>query len=87
MILRDLIDRYQVSQPTVLKYFIKRVIGNSAKEFSSHKIYNEIKSQGYKISKNSIYSFQDYTQNIYLSLFISKYSHSIICKMVSSAIL
>lgn len=78
MILRDIIDRYQVSQPAILKYFTKKVIANSATEFSNHKIYNEIKSQGYKISKDSIYSFQDYVQNIYLSLFVSKYSPSII---------
>ncbi|GAI87241.1 unnamed protein product, partial [marine sediment metagenome] len=55
MIFRDLIERYDITQTAILKYFCKRVIGNSSKEFSVNKIYNEIKSQGYKISKDTIY--------------------------------
>lgn len=78
MIFRDLIERYEIKQTAILKYFCKRVIGNSSKEFSSNKIYNEIKSQGYKISKDTIYEFQDYVESIYLALFLPKYSPSIV---------
>jgi len=78
MIFRDLIERYDITQTAILKYFCKRVIGNSSKEFSVNKIYNEIKSQGYKISKNTIYEFQNYVESIYLAFFIPKYSHSIV---------
>lgn len=78
MIFRDLIERYDITQTAILKYFCKRVIGNSSKEFSVNKIYNEIKSQGYKISKDTIYEFQNYVESIYLAFFIPKYSHSIV---------
>lgn len=78
MIFRDLIERYDITQTAILKYFCKRVIGNSSKEFSVNKIYNEIKSQGYKISKDTIYEFQNYVESIYLAFFIPKYSRSIV---------
>ena len=78
MIFRDLIERYDIKQTAILKYFCKRVIGNSSKEFSVNKIYNEIKSQGYKISKDTIYQFQSYVESIYLAFFLPRYSPSIV---------
>ena len=78
MIFRDLIERYEITQTAILKYFCKRVIGNSSKEFSANKIYNEIKLQGYKISKDTIYEFQDYVESIYLAFFLPKYLPSVV---------
>ena len=77
MLFRDLIERYQISNSTILKYFCKRVIGASAGEFSVHKIYNELKSQGYKVSKDTLYAFQDYVEAIYLNRFLNKWSASV----------
>jgi predicted AAA+ superfamily ATPase len=78
MVFRDLIERYQISQVTILKYFCKRLVGASAGEFSVNKIYNELKSQGYKVSKDTLYSYQEYVDAIYLNRFVSKYSHSVV---------
>jgi hypothetical protein len=78
MLFRDLIERYQISNSTILKYFCKRVIGASAGEFSVHKIYNELKSQGYKVSKDTLYAFQDYVETIYLNRFVNKWSASVV---------
>ena len=78
MVFRDLIERYNISQASILKYFCKRVVANSACEFSSNKIYNEIKSQGYKVGKDAIYNYQNNVESIYLARFIPKYSYSIV---------
>jgi hypothetical protein len=78
MLLRDLVERYNVSQVAVLKYFCKRVMGASAGEFSVNKIYNELKSQGYSISKDSLYAYRDNVEAIYMSRFIPKYSESVV---------
>ena len=53
-------------------------MANTAGEFSVNKIYRELKSQGYQISKNTLYDYQDYLEAIYLARFIPKYSHSIV---------
>ena len=73
MLFRDIIERYDITQTAMLKYFCKRVVAASAGQFSINKIYNEIKSQGYKISKDTLYEFQGYVQAIYLAVFIPKY--------------
>lgn len=78
MLLRDLVERYNVSQVAVLKYFCKRVIGASAGEFSVNKIYNELKSQGYGISKDRLYSYRENVESIYMGRFVAKYSESVV---------
>lgn len=78
MLFRDLVDRFKISQISALKYFCKRLIANSSYEFSINKIYNDIKLQGYQIGKDSLYSYQDYVEAIYLCRLVSKFSHSIV---------
>ena len=78
MLFRDLVDRFKISQVSTLKYFCKRLIANSAYEFSVNKIYNDLKSQGYQISKDSLYLYQDYVEAIYMCRLVSKFSHSVI---------
>lgn len=78
MVLRDLIERYQIANSSTLKYFCKRIIGASAGEFSVNKIYHELKSQGYQVSKDTLYAYQDYTESIYLNRLINKYSLSVV---------
>lgn len=78
MLFRDLIERYQIPNSTILKYFCKRVIGASAGEFNVHKIYKELKSQGYKVSKDTLYAYQDHVEAIYLNRFVNKWSVSVV---------
>jgi predicted AAA+ superfamily ATPase len=78
MVLRDLIQRYDISQTAALRYFCKRVISSSACDFSVHKVYLELKSQGYKISKNTLYDFQSYTESIFLNHCLDKFDESVI---------
>ena len=78
MVLRDLIERYHISQAAILKYFCKRTVAGTGGEFSTHKIYNELKSQGYKVSKDTVYAWEDYVDAIYLARFVPKYATSIV---------
>ena len=78
MLFKDLVDRYKITQVAVLKYFCKRIIGTSAGEFSVNKIYNELKSQGYGISKDTLYDFQNYVEAIYLNRFVAKHAYSVV---------
>ncbi len=75
MIYKDLIERYKISNIIALKFFLKRVIASSTKELSIHKIYNELKSSGIKIGKNSLYEYLEYIQAIFLVQLLHKYSN------------
>ncbi|HOI25595.1 MAG TPA: ATP-binding protein [Caldisericia bacterium] len=78
MMLRDLIERYQISQTAALKYFCKRLISSSAGDFSVYKVYLELKSQGYKVSKDTLYEFQVYAEAIYLNRLLDKFDESFV---------
>lgn len=78
MILRDLIERYNLANSEAIKLFIKKGIDSTGKEFSIHKTYNEMKSLGVKIGKESIYELAEQTQDIHLLFFLEKYESSII---------
>lgn len=79
MLFRDMIDHYRIStSPDVLRYFLKRVMNNLTKPTSVNNIYNELKSQGMKVSKDSLYQWLDYACNIFLFHKVPQYTRSLV---------
>jgi predicted AAA+ superfamily ATPase len=78
MIYRDIAERYGIKDTLVLKYFLKRLVENTTKNLSVYKIYNELKSQGMKVGKDTLYKYLDYVQNVYMIKLLKKHHHSII---------
>jgi hypothetical protein len=76
LLYKDLAERYSITNTVALKFFLKRIIASSTKQISINKIYNELKSAGIKIGKNTLYNFLDYVQNIYLALTLHRYDKS-----------
>lgn len=84
MLFRDMIEHYNISaSPSVVRYFLKRVFNNITKPSSVNNIYNDLKSQGLKLSKDSLYQWLDYACNIFLMHKVPKYSKSIIKQSTS----
>lgn len=77
MLFKDLIERYDISNASVLKYFLNRVLVNVGKPTSVNEIYNELKSNGYKTSKNTLYSFLAYSEAIYMNFSLPKFDFSL----------
>lgn len=69
--------------PGGLKYFIKRLLANISSPLSLHKIYNELRSQGYKIDKNLLYELMEELNSIYFFFPLRKYSASVIKRETS----
>lgn len=76
IIYKDLIERYQISNPTVLKFFIKKILAQITKPLSVNKLYNDLKSLGYKISNNVLYEYLDYVQATFSAVLIPKFDFS-----------
>lgn len=76
IIYRDLIERYNISNPTVLKFFLKRILSQVTKPVSINKIYNDLKSLGYKISNNILYEYSDFIQTSFTFVLINKFQYS-----------
>jgi predicted AAA+ superfamily ATPase len=77
VIYRDIIERHQLSNSTVLKYMIMFMIHNIAAPFSINKFYNDVKSQGYKVGKDNLYDYLRYIEDAYLIFSIPLYAKSI----------
>lgn len=84
MLFRDMIEHYNISaSPSVVRYFLKRVFNNITKPSSVNNIYNDLKSQGLRLSKDSLYQWLDYACNIFLLHKVPKYSKSVIKQSTS----
>ena len=78
MILRDLAEHYNITNTGVVRYFVKRIMANLTKPTSINAIYNDIKSQGLKVSKDDLYLWADYACNVFMFVRVPRYNRSII---------
>jgi len=77
MIFRDLVEHFNIVNIAGLKFFLKRINACATKQVSVNQIFNEMKSSGYKISKNTLYDFLDHIESIFFAKLLKKYSHKI----------
>lgn len=76
VIYRDLADRYQIKNTKLLKYLIKHLFVNMANPLSINKLFNDLKSQGYALSKNTLYEFMGYLEDAFIFYNVQKHSRS-----------
>ncbi|SCA63727.1 Uncharacterized protein MJ1544 [Chlamydiales bacterium SCGC AG-110-M15] len=77
VIFRDIIERYKVANSSLVKYLIKTLIKNVASPFTVHKFYKDIKSQGFKVSKDTVYQYLDYLEDAFLILTVPLFTESV----------
>lgn len=86
MLFRDMIEHYRITaSPAVVRYFLKRVMSNITKPTSVNNIYNELKSQGVKVSKDSLYLWLEYACSIFMLRKVPRYTQSIVKQGLSPA--
>ena len=77
MLLRDLVEHWQISKPQMVRYFLKRVMTTIASRLSVNSIYREIKASGRKVTKDDLYDWLVWAQSIYLVRKLDVYSRSV----------
>lgn len=77
VIFRDIIERHQISNVALLKYFISSLLKNISAPFSINKFYNDIKSQGYKVAKDTLYSYLTYLEDAFLIFTVPIFTQSL----------
>src|SRR5262249_28059882 len=65
-ILRDLIERHAISNPIALRRFVRQLMSTPAGLFSIHKLYDDLKSQGLSVSKESLHAWLDHVQDAFV---------------------
>jgi len=66
IIYKDIVERYKVTNLFLVKYLINFFLSNTANLMSITKIYHDIKSQGIKISKDSIFQYLEYLEDAFI---------------------
>jgi len=74
---KDLIERYEIRNHSLIKYLLKSLLSNNANPFSVHKFYRDSKSQGYKCSKDTLHSYLSYLEDAYCFSLVSIFSDSL----------
>jgi uncharacterized protein len=77
MLYRDIVGRYKVTNILPLKNLLKKIIANTACDVSIHKIFNDFKSQGIKVSKDSLYKYMEHGEDAYVVFTLHNFSESI----------
>ncbi|MBO7223254.1 MAG: ATP-binding protein [Kiritimatiellae bacterium] len=77
MLLKDFIEHFNVKNPLVLRFFLKRVMSGISNPVSVNSIYGAIKSQGLKIARDELYIWLQNACDIYLFVRVPKFSRSL----------
>ena len=82
MIYRDIIERYSIKNINSLNYLIRKVLTNPSGEISINKIYNELRSNNIKVTKDHLYSYLYYLNEAFVISVLKNYSESFIKQKV-----
>jgi predicted AAA+ superfamily ATPase len=66
VILRDVIERHAVSNATALRRFARQLMNQPGGLMSVHRVYNDLRSQGFSVSKDTLHAFLDHLTDAYL---------------------
>ena len=77
IIYRDLVERFGIKNISVLKLLLRGIIESVSKEFSLRKYHQFLKTQGRKISKNTLYFYSDALEETNFFFSLKKYSQKL----------
>lgn len=76
VILRDIVERYQVRNILPLRTLIRHLLATPTTLFSVNKFYNDLKSQGLACGKNTLHDYFEYLKDAFLIYPVSICSRS-----------
>ncbi|MGZ3633721.1 MAG: ATP-binding protein, partial [Parachlamydiaceae bacterium] len=77
VIFRDIVERYHIQNIALLKYLIHSLLKNASSPFSINKFYQDIKSQGYKVGKDTLYTYLAHLEDAFLIFTVPFFTESL----------
>jgi predicted AAA+ superfamily ATPase len=65
-LLRDIIERYEVSHPVALRWMVRHLLANASGSFTINKFYGDLTSQGIAVSKDTLHAYLGYLEDAFL---------------------
>lgn len=66
VLLRDVVERHNLSQPQVLHWMVRQLLGNAAGSFSINKFHADLKSRGVAVGKDTLHSYLAHLEDAFL---------------------
>lgn len=66
VLLRDVVERHNISQPQVLRWLVQQLLGNAAGSFSINKFFNDLKSRGVAVGKERLHEYLAHLEDTFL---------------------
>jgi predicted AAA+ superfamily ATPase len=76
MLYRDLIERYSIRNEHGIRLLLKFCAQHTGSLISINKLYNDLKSQGVKLGKGTLYEYMHMLEDAYIAFSCSKYDPS-----------
>jgi hypothetical protein len=76
VLLRDVVERHNISQPQVLRWMVQQLLGNAAGAFSINKFHADLKSRGVAVSKGTLHQMLAHLEDAFLLSTVSITSDS-----------
>ncbi|MFH1529245.1 MAG: ATP-binding protein, partial [Pseudomonadota bacterium] len=83
VILRDIVERHGVSMTGALRYLIRHLLNNVGAPFSVNRCYNDLRSQGFRVGKDTLHELLDHLHDAFLVFPIKIRSGSERARMVN----
>jgi uncharacterized protein len=66
VLLRDVVERHNLSQPQVLHWMVRQLLGNAAGAFSINKFHGDLQSRGVAVGKDTLHSYLAHLEDAFL---------------------
>lgn len=77
LMLRDVIERYKVTQPLALRHLVNRMVNGIGTLFSHRKVEEELKALGLAVNRNMVAQYLQWLEDAYFLFTIPVYSASV----------
>ncbi|MCZ2406881.1 MAG: ATP-binding protein [Burkholderiales bacterium] len=77
VLLRDVLERHNLSQPQVLRWLVQQLLGNAAGSFSINKFHADLRSRGVSVAKDTLHHMLAHLEDAFLLHTVSLASDSI----------
>ena len=77
IIYKDIIERHGIKNHALMKHLIKYCFSNMATSASITKLYNDFKSQGFKLSKDTLFAYFSYLSDAFAVFSVPVFRNSV----------
>ncbi len=82
-LLRDVVERHQVSNFTALRWLLRHLLSSPAAPFSVQKFHDALRSQGIPVAKDTVHAYLGYLEDAFLVRTVSLHTASERQRMVN----